>query len=436
MIGTLTAALLIQGQMTSSTSVDHEVLRELVSHHNVLCNHYGEHPSIEFDQDAPPTQKGGSKQDGNLDPKLLEKRAKEAAKFEAEILDDKKIGKEAADYYDRQYPPTKSPESQKRVEEIGGLLATIANANPFETTWGDKRHSEFEYKFKVVENADINAFSLPGGYIYVYQGLVDFCQSDDELAGVLSHEICHASQRHLAVLRKEQERVSSFQVPLILISVLTGGAASAAGAIGAGNLVGTAITNGWSQKAELSADYGGFQLMAAGGYDPTGMITFMERLQMQQSMFEKVMDLGIYRTHPPSKTRAQNIEKFMQKNLMPVRRSKVTTAFRILSKMDVGHPTLYFGSKRLFSLSGANGNERAAAYTKALNEFLDKVPEMFEVTLGDSGEIFGKNKLLMRLTEDDAKANGVNLEKLQNDVSKQLRSAIFTLAYHIWEGRG
>jgi beta-barrel assembly-enhancing protease len=368
--------------------------------------------------------------------KQLDKKAKDLARFEAEIQDDKRIGKEAADFYDRQYPPIKNPDLQKRVEDIGSVLATIANANPFETIWGDKRHAEFEYKFRVVENEDVNAFSLPGGYIYVHKGLIEFCQSDDELAGVLAHEICHASQRHLATLRKEQEKLSAIQIPLILVSVLTGGAGAAAGAAGAGGLVSTAITNGWSQKAEQSADYGGFQLMVAAGYDATGLITFMERLQLQQSLLERAVDMGIYRTHPPSKVRAQSIEGYMKKNLMPVRRSKVTTAFRVSVRQEIGHPTLYFGAKKMFSIGGDGAAERASSYSKTLNDFFDKVPEMFEVTLGGEGEIFGKNRLLFKLHESDAQVNGVALDKLQTDVSKQIRSAIFTLAYHIWEGRG
>ena len=108
-------------------------------------------------------------------------KTKEQEKFDKEIADDKKQGKEAADYYDKNLKATKDTAAQQRVEEIGAKLALIANANSFDLSWGDKRHSEFEYRFKVVESKDINAFSLPGGYIYVYQGLIDFVQSDDEL---------------------------------------------------------------------------------------------------------------------------------------------------------------------------------------------------------------------------------------------------------------
>ena len=365
------------------------------------------------------------------------KAERELKKLEEDILSDKKMGKEAADYYDREYKPTKDTAAQKRVEDIGERLALIVNANEFPVLWGDKRHSEFEYKFKVVDNPDVNAFSLPGGYIYVYQGLVDFAQSDEELAGVLAHEICHASQRHVATLQKEQAKMSTIQIPLILVGILTGGASSALAASTAGNLVGTAVTNGWSMKAETSADAGGYELMVAAGYDPTGMLTFMERLQVQQSIIERTIDLGIFRTHPPSKERADRIERFMRKDSLEIRRSRVTIEFRVLPKeISENKVDLYFGKKKLFSVGGDHPRERAKELAKKLNEFLDSVPELFEVTTGENGVIFGRSKTLITLTEQDAAANNVSLEKLQNDASKAIRSSIFNLAYHIWDSRG
>lgn len=361
-----------------------------------------------------------------------EKKAKELARFQAELQEDKKLGKEAADYYDRQYPPTSNKESQLKVEEIGGLLASVANANPFPVLWGDKRHAEFDYRFRVVDSKEVNAFSLPGGYIYVYQGLVDFCESDDELAGVLAHEICHASQRHIATLRKEQSKASAFQIPLILASIFTGGVEGAL----FGSMMGTAITNGWSQKAETSADAGGFELMVAGGYNPTGLITFMERLQLKDGLLESAFPLGILRTHPPSRVRADRIEQIMQKNNMAVRRSQVTMAFRAKVRDENNVKVIYFGRRKLYKLGGADAAERGAVIAKRLNDFFDGVPEMFEVTVGEQGEIFGKNRMLIRLTEADAAANDMTLAKLQESVANGVRSSIFNLAYHIWESRG
>ncbi len=362
-----------------------------------------------------------------------QQKTKAEIQLDKDVADDKEIGKKAADEYDKQYRPTKDTEAQRRVEEIGAKLALIANANGFEVLWGDKRHSEFEYKFKVVESKDVNAFSLPGGYIYVFQGLVDFCQSDDELAGVLAHEISHASQRHVATLRREQDKLLPITIPIILASIFSGGQNAGPGiaAVGLGT---TAATNGWSVKAETSADYGGAQLMVAAGYDATGMLTFMERLQAKEGVVDTAVDWGIYRTHPLSKVRAQRIEEYMKKNLIPIRRSQVAADFRVSGKAnDKGQTTLFFGKRKLFVV-GNPANDRTNALTKTLNDFFDRVPEMYEVTTGEEGVIYAKNRTLITLTADDAKANNMDLETLQNSVAKSIRSSIFTLAYHIWEG--
>lgn len=374
---------------------------------------------------------GGPDQDTQ---KVDAKKLREIQAFERELNEDRRIGKEAAEFYDKEYHGTKDPAAQKRVEEIGAKLALIANSQSgFSTLWGEKRHFALEYRFKVVDSKDINAFSLPGGYIYVYDGLVKFAQSDDELAGVLAHEICHASQRHLAYMQKEQAKLGAVQIPLILASILTG---SNAGLM-AGSLVGTAVTNGWGVKAEESADNGGVQLMIATGYNPTAMITFMERLQMEQGTIEKVVDLGILRTHPPSRKRADSIEAYMKSNAIPVRRSAVTSAFRVTaSEFKPGTYLLKFGERKLFAVGGDNPKARAVALSKVLNDFFDTVPEMYEITIGDQGEVFGRNKLLVRFDEDDAEVNAATIQKMQEDASKALRSCAFSLAYHIWEGRG
>lgn len=366
--------------------------------------------------------------------KVDAKRLKEIQAFERELDEDRRIGKEAAEYYDQQFKPSKDPANQKRVEEISAKLALVANSQAgFKTLWGEKRQFMLEYKFKVVDSKDINAFSLPGGYIYVYDGLVKFAQSDDELAGVLAHEICHASQRHLAYMQKEQAKMGVIQIPLILASILTG---SNAGLM-AGSLVGTAMTNGWSVKAEESADNGGAQLMIATGYNPTAMITFMERLQMEQGTMEKVVDLGIFRTHPPSRKRAESIETYMKSNSIPVRRSAVTASFRVTAtEFKPGTYLLKFGERKLFAVGGDNPKAKAAELTKRLNDFFDTVPEMYEITIGDQGEVFGRSKLLVRFDEDDAEVNASTVQKMQEDASKALRSCAFSLAYHIWEGRG
>ena len=93
-----------------------------------------------------------------------------------------------------------------RVNSIGQKLAEVAKTCEVQAGYGTSDLADFTYTFKVIEDNDINAMSLPGGYIYVNSGLLDFVKSDDELAGVLAHEIAHCAHHHVAVLTQKQSK--------------------------------------------------------------------------------------------------------------------------------------------------------------------------------------------------------------------------------------
>lgn len=356
-------------------------------------------------------------------------------KYEKELQDDRELGSKAVAYYDQQYPASKDEVATARVKRIGAALALIANATPVKTLWGDQRHATFQYTFKLVESEDVNAFSLPGGTIYVFEGLVKFCESDDELAGVLAHEIAHAEQRHIATLRREQAKMEKFTLPLILAAILTGGAALGPIATGTG-LVGTAITNGWSQKAETSADNAGYQYLVKSSYEPTGMLSFMERLRLQEFNQTQGRDLGIFRTHPPTKLRAERIMGYMEADHREPRRSLVTSTFRTTSAPDAGGTIrLSFGKRPLFVVAGPDAKPRAAALVKRFNDFFDRVPEAYEVRSEDDGEIRGGNRVLVQFDPVDAAASGMTMKAYTENAAGNVRASLIGLAYHLWDER-
>ena len=359
----------------------------------------------------------------------------DAEKFAKDLAADRELGSKYAAEYDKVYPASKDDAAVARVKRVGESLALIANATPIKALWGDSRHASFQYTFKVVQSDDVNAFSLPGGYIYVFDGLVKFCQSDDELAGVLAHEIGHAEQRHIATLRREQGKINNLSLPLILAAIFTGGAALAPVAAGT-QLVGTALTNGWSQKAETSADDAAYQYLNKSAYNPTGLLTFMERLRLQEFNQTKGLDLGIYRTHPPSAVRAERILADMKRDNFSPKRSVVTTSFRTTSQpMPDGTVQLKFGDRDLVALAGPDAGARAAKLVPKLNAFFDSVPEAYEIREGDGGDILARNRPFLKLTPTDAAAAGMPLDELKETSVRNVRSALLGLAYHLWEGR-
>ena len=224
-------------------------------------------------------------------------------KHQENIERDKKQGEDISKEVAKQVEFSKNEEYKARVTKIGTEMAQIANKETVEVTWGDARLSPFEYKFFVIKGDDVNAFSVPGGYIYVYEGLVEFAESDDELAGVLAHEIAHASFRHIATMQKEQGKLDLLTLGAILAAIWS--PKDAGTILFPTGLAIRGVQSGWSVNAEEAADYGGLQFIVKSKYNPLGTLTFMERLAYRDR-YQPRIDWGIYQTHPHAEARRKD----------------------------------------------------------------------------------------------------------------------------------
>lgn len=346
------------------------------------------------------------------------------------LKNDIEIGKKYSEQVDKLYKTSKNAEYQERVNRIGQEFAKIANDHAVKVLWGDKKLNAFTYHFKVLEGDDVNAFSLPGGYLYFFEGLLKYAESDDELAGVIAHEIAHASFRHLYTLQKEQSKLDVIRIPVILIAIFSGGAAGGDIANLAG-LVGTALGSGWSQKAEEAADYGGYQYMRESKYNPVGMLTFMERLAYNEFMKPSI-DWGIYRTHPPTRERAEEITQRLIDDGIPIKRSLVTTSYRtVLKGGKEGGIEAWFNGKLIYSFAGPEAQTRADKAAQNINDFMDSLPDLFDLTSSSSGIIRGRNRILWKVTEDDAKFAKSTVTDLTSDAIKAMKQTLFSMTYRI-----
>jgi Zn-dependent protease with chaperone function len=177
-----------------------------------------------------------------------------------------------------------------------------------------ERRVPFEFIFKVVdERKEPNAFSLPGGPIYVTRAMMDYTASDDELASVLAHECVHAVFHHMQQMQKKAKKGSGLQLAMIaaiVAAALTGGAAVGAianVAIGT-TLVQQAAMSGYSQDLESEADRVGIHLLALTPYRPVAMYTMMQRLQTDEALHGNPK-LGVYQDHPYTRERLAAIMK-------------------------------------------------------------------------------------------------------------------------------
>lgn len=373
-------------------------------------------------QTQPPTEKAAPVEDPSLkvDDPALQKD------IDADIAWGKKIIEEAA----KELKYSKSTQFTDRLNRIGAEMAKIANENRVEASWGDRRFSKFPYQFYVLEGDDVNAFSIPGGYLFFYEGFMKNVESDNELAGVIAHEIAHASLRHVATLQREQSRTTAITLPLILIAILAGGEAGAGIAQGT-SLLSTAIGSGWSVKAEKAADYAGFQYLAKSKYSPIGLLTFMERLAYEERIRGNV-DWGIFRSHPPSRERSTTLIGLLRGAGIPIHRSIGAASMRAVPMIEEnGTTTVRLMSRNIVTFAGEGNELRASDASKAVTKFVDTVPTVFDVSVVDGGKIVGSGNTLFTLTEDDAKNAKQELPIFVDKVARTLKAAIFELQHRI-----
>jgi predicted Zn-dependent protease len=173
-------------------------------------------------------------------------------------------------------------------------------------------HPDFEF-FALRDNT-LNAFAMPGGYIGVHSALIQATQSESELASVLSHEISHVTQHHIA--RGVSQQSQSYMTTLISLAAAIlasrhGGGDVAQGALIAGQAAGVQQQLGYSRDFEREADRLGIQLLERSGYDVRGMAAFFERLQRSSRLYENNAP-GYLRTHPLTTERISDMENRIQ----------------------------------------------------------------------------------------------------------------------------
>ncbi len=135
--------------------------------------------------------------------------------------------------------------------------------------WTEVARKDVPYNVKILDDSSINAFSTLGGYIYADEGLLDFVQSDDELAGVLGHETGHIERRHAVTLQAKAQGINLLFAIASLFSPLV---------YRFGQIAEAGLMAKLSRVDELQADQYGLMLMSRAGYDPDAMVTFMQHL--------------------------------------------------------------------------------------------------------------------------------------------------------------
>ncbi len=225
-----------------------------------------------------------------------------------------RLGRDSAEEIERQVTLIEDPEITGRVNRIGEELAKIAKDKEVDAEYGSSAISNFNYTFKVIDNKDVNAFALPGGYIYVNSGLIDTVDSDDELAGVLAHEIAHASHHHTMQLVRKQNAVNRIVAIITLAGVLANAKSQdLQNLIYGAQLLKTGKMSGYTMQAEKDADRTAVAYLAKSKYNPEGMLSLMKKLDDLNDA-NPTVSLGIYQDHPAPFRRIAAITKAMKEH--------------------------------------------------------------------------------------------------------------------------
>ncbi len=207
------------------------------------------------------------------------------------------LGRRYSSEITKEMPPYDDPGLERLVQEVGERLA--ANSH----------RPDLIYRFTVLDSTSVNAFALPGGYIYITRGLLAYLNSEAELAAVLGHEIGHVTARHSV-------RQHSTATMAGILGAVVAGASGVQGADTLADLAGTALVRGYGREHELEADRLGADYLAKTGYDPAGMLDVIRVLKDQEIFDRQVAELedreprayhGLFATHPDNDRRLQEI---------------------------------------------------------------------------------------------------------------------------------
>jgi predicted Zn-dependent protease len=189
---------------------------------------------------------------------------------------------------------------QTFIEKVGYPLVDQVGPTPF------------EFKFYVINAPDPNAFAIPGGYIFITTGLIVLAENEQEIAGVLSHEISHVTARHVSQLIERSKRLNIASMVAILAAMLAGGG-------GAGSQAATAMAMAtaealvlkYTREMEVDADQNSLNYLIKAGYDPNGMITFLNKIvRMSLALAPKIP--SYLSTHPAAEDRLSLLENLLQ----------------------------------------------------------------------------------------------------------------------------
>jgi predicted Zn-dependent protease len=217
------------------------------------------------------------------------------------------LGKQLAQEVERQSRVINDPVVAEYVNRVGQNLVRNSDA-------------KVPFTIKVIDGDEVNAFALPGGFFFVYSGLILKTDTESELAGVMAHEIAHVAARHGTCQATKGQIANIASIPLIFL----GGWGGYAIRQGAGLLIPMGFLQ-FTRSQETEADFLGLQYMYKTGYDPEGFVDMFEKLETLEKRKPGTL-AKVFSTHPPTGDRITHAQNEIAKILKEKPEYVVTTS--------------------------------------------------------------------------------------------------------------
>jgi len=232
------------------------------------------------------------------------------------------MGRESAKQAEMQLPILNDRQASIYIDTLGKRLASHAP--------GEK----YPYQFKIVNDTAINAFALPGGFIYVNRGAIDAADSENQIAGVIAHEIGHVVLRHGT---NQVSKAYLAQAPLAILGGVLGSNSigSVLGQLGVGFGLNSLFLK-YSRDAETQADLMGTQILHDNGYDPKGMVEFFEKIQAESKGGRATQ---FFSDHPNPENRISNVQREIERlGGLPANARRDSPEFHAVKNLLAGLP--------------------------------------------------------------------------------------------------
>jgi Zn-dependent protease with chaperone function len=335
--------------------------------------------------------------------------------------EEKRLGEEAVREFEAKVKPLADHPALPQLRAIVARLAAVTE------------RPKMAYTIKVVDDPEPNAFTFPGGFLYVTTGLLKLAQSEHELAAVLAHEIAHNTRLHALRMARKGSQLSLPLLLSMLAAMFSRGEKTAQVAqVVAGVL--QVLMLGYSRDMEREADEAAFRYLREAGYNPVGLLTLLEKLQQveERTMPPAVLP-GYWTTHPALSERIADIKRWLQASGLPINRHPITGALKVTAKEAEGN-----GHKvgillldedelcRFAPLDNKSGLQRAQEAARRLDAALDDgvKPSSFRLTVSEGRLIVAVDRqVLWELTETDAQASKRSLTDLARHIRQTLARA-------------